>query len=266
MTYSQRKWPHSSVGRTSHQYREVTGSNPVEVLNFFSAFFTKLHKLRSLRRSFLHSHFISAVRFTYDLVHISLTYHILQHEKSLTFPQISTDVKIKKQTNKQTKRNKQKTTTATSIICTRTVVVYLGQLEEHRPVPKQRDGGSNRSLVFQKLVYSYFEKGCGKKMCTQQSRMAIWDMNSTRFLTLWLSNLLSWLSFSTGKHMSVASRGILSIFFEKQLTQNHPQYLSGLSRALFPTTLLEIAVCGLCFVLCRSSHDRNLIFSFFFLQ
>ena len=35
--------------------REVTGSNPVEVLNFFfSGFFTQLHKLRSLRRSFLH--------------------------------------------------------------------------------------------------------------------------------------------------------------------------------------------------------------------
>ena len=32
-----------------------------EVLNFFSGFFTQLHKLRSLRRSFLHFHFISAV-------------------------------------------------------------------------------------------------------------------------------------------------------------------------------------------------------------
>ena len=103
-------------------------------------------------------------------------------------------------------------------------------------------------------------------MCTQKPRMAVWDMNNTRFLTLWLSNLLSCLSFSTGKHISMASSAILSIVFEKQLTQNHPQYLSGLSRALFPTTLLEIAVCGLCFVLCCSSHDRNLIFSFFFLQ
>ena len=36
--------------------REVTGSNPVEVLIFFFflGFFTQLHKLRSLRRSFLH--------------------------------------------------------------------------------------------------------------------------------------------------------------------------------------------------------------------
>ena len=32
--------------RASHRYREVTGSNPVEVLNF-SGFFTQLQKLRS---------------------------------------------------------------------------------------------------------------------------------------------------------------------------------------------------------------------------
>ena len=38
------------------------------------------------------------------------------------------------------------------------------------------------------------------------------------------------------------SRAILSNFFEEQCTQNHPQYLSGLSRALFPTTFLEIVV------------------------
>ena len=42
--------------------------------------------------------------------------------------------------------------------------------------------------------------------------------------------------------MSVASRAIFSNFFEEQSTQNHPKYLSGLSRALFPTTFLEIAV------------------------
>ena len=42
--------------------------------------------------------------------------------------------------------------------------------------------------------------------------------------------------------MFMASRVILSNFFEEQWTQNHPQYLSGLSRALFPTTFLEIAV------------------------
>ena len=35
---------------------------------------------------------------------------------------------------------------------------------------------------------------------------------------------------------------ILSNFFEKKRTQNHPQCLPGLSRAVFPTTFLEIAV------------------------
>ena len=42
--------------------------------------------------------------------------------------------------------------------------------------------------------------------------------------------------------MSMASRAIVSNFFEKQWTQDHPQYISGLSRALYPTTFLEIAV------------------------
>ena len=38
LTCSQRQWLHSSVGRASHRYREVTRSNAVEVLNFFQAF------------------------------------------------------------------------------------------------------------------------------------------------------------------------------------------------------------------------------------
>ena len=42
--------------------------------------------------------------------------------------------------------------------------------------------------------------------------------------------------------MSVASRTILSNFFEEQCPQSHPQYLSGSLRALFPTSFLEIAV------------------------
>ena len=43
--------------------------------------------------------------------------------------------------------------------------------------------------------------------------------------------------------MFVASRSILSNFFEEKWPQNHPQCFSGLSCALFPTTFLEIAVC-----------------------
>ena len=37
LTCSQHQWLHSSVGRASHRYREVTGSSPVEVLKFFPA-------------------------------------------------------------------------------------------------------------------------------------------------------------------------------------------------------------------------------------
>ena len=67
LTCSQCLWLHSSVGRASHRYREVTGSNPVEVLNFFSGFFTQLHKLCSLWRSFLH--FIIRVLYLVEYVH-----------------------------------------------------------------------------------------------------------------------------------------------------------------------------------------------------
>ena len=78
----------------------------------------------------------------------------------------------------------------------------------------------------------------------RQPRKAMWDIINILFLALYLSNLLLLLSFSIRKRMSMASRAILSNSFEEQRTQNHPQYLSGLSRALLPTTLLEIAVYG----------------------
>ena len=85
-------------------------------------------------------------------------------------------------------------------------------------------------------------KFVGKKCARNNPRKVIWDMINTLFLTLWLLNLPLLLSFSIRKHPSIASYVILSNFFEEQRTQNHPQYLSGLSRALFPTTFLEIAV------------------------
>ena len=55
--------------------------------------------------------------------------------------------------------------------------------------------------------------------------------------------------------MSMASPAILSNFFETQWTQDHPQYLSGLSRALNPTTFLEIAVYNSLFQ--NSKHFKN---------
>ena len=69
LTCSQSQWLHSSVGRASHRYREVTGSNPVEVLNFFSfsGFFTQLQKLRSLRRSFFFCLFVIIVNFSWPI-------------------------------------------------------------------------------------------------------------------------------------------------------------------------------------------------------
>ena len=91
-------------------------------------------------------------------------------------------------------------------------------------------------------VYICFEKGRRKKMCTRQSRKVIWDIINTLFFwhcscrtyfccfSLALANILPWSLVHD------------SNFFEKQWTQNHPQYLSGLSRALYPTTFLKIAV------------------------
>ena len=68
------------------------------------------------------------------------------------------------------------------------------------------------------------------------------QVDNTLFLTLQLSNLLLLLSFSIRKHAFMASRTILSNFFEEQRTQNNPQYFSGLSRAFnpgLPTIFLE---------------------------
>ena len=49
---------------------------------------------------------------------------------------------------------------------------------------------------------------------------------------------VAFLSSSTRKHKSMATPAILSNLFVEQWTQNHPQYLSGLLHAFFPTTFL----------------------------
>ena len=46
-------------------------------------------------------------------------------------------------------------------------------------------------------------------------------------------------------------------FFEEQCIQNHPQYLSALSRALLSTTFLEIAVYGYIYGLARMLMSKN---------
>ena len=108
---------------------------------------------------------------------------------------------------------------------------------------RQSSEGCVRLFFFSRYT-AISRKVVGKKCARDNPERSevIWDMFNTLILTLWLSNLLLLLSFSTHRHMSMASPAILSNFFEKQWTQNHPQYLSGLSRALYPTTFLEIAV------------------------
>ena len=67
-----------------------------------------------------------------------------------------------------------------------------------------------------RLYLQLFRERLSEKLCTRQSRKELWDMINTQFLTLQLLNLLLLLSFTPRKHMSIASRAILSYFFEKQ--------------------------------------------------
>ena len=68
-------------------------------------------------------------------------------------------------------------------------------------------------------------------------------MINTLSLTLQLSNLFSWLSFSTCKHLCVASFVLFYQISQKNSElKNHPQYLPGLAHALFVTTFLDMAV------------------------
>ena len=94
-------------------------------------------------------------------------------------------------------------------------------------------------------VYSYFERGCRKnahstipKGNVGYDQYTVPDDCSCRTyfccFPLALANTFPWPFVP-----------ILSNVFEKQRTQNHSQFLSGLLRALFPTTFLEIAVYGL---------------------
>ena len=107
-----------------------------------------------------------------------------------------------------------------------------------------------KSIVFKAIWRKVFGK-----MWTQKSWQVRWDMINTLFLTLLLSNLLFLLSFSTRRHTSMASRVILSNFFEEQwqyLSIPFPQYFSGLSSAHFPTTFLKI-----------SEYHPSILFSYF---
>ena len=89
-----------------------------------------------------------------------------------------------------------------------------------------------------------FPERLSEKMCTPRSRKVIWDMVNTLFLTN-VAVEPTFVAFL--KHSKTYVRGLPCHSFRflrrTECTQNHAQYLSGLSRALFPTTFLEIAVC-----------------------
>ena len=75
LTCSQRHWLHSSVGRASHRYREVTGSSPVEVLNFFFRLLYTIVKIAIITARII-LHLISYPQFTYDLFHMHHSFKI----------------------------------------------------------------------------------------------------------------------------------------------------------------------------------------------
>ena len=87
------KWPVPEVSgfiaqlvRASHRYREITGSNPVEVLTFLG-FYTQLLKLRSQLRQLIIAYLISNPHInTWNILHITSRFlYIQQHFSSLVF-------------------------------------------------------------------------------------------------------------------------------------------------------------------------------------
>ena len=94
------------------------------------------------------------------------------------------------------------------------------------------------------LVYSYFEKGCRKKI-NVHATIPKGKMGYDQYTVpndCSCRTYFGCFPLAIANITSQASRIILSNFFEEQCTQNHTQYLSGLSRALLPTAFLEIAV------------------------
>ena len=92
------------------------------------------------------------------------------------------------------------------------------------------------------MLIQLFRERLSEKMCTRRNYMW-YDQCAVPDTVAVESSIVAF--YSICKHSSMASRAILSNFFEEHWTQNHLQYLSGLSHALFPTTFLEIAVCNL---------------------
>ena len=96
---------------------------------------------------------------------------------------------------------------------------------------------------FSQVVLQVFRERLSEKIRTRQSQkvIGIWSIHCS-----WHCSCQTYVCcfFSALVNMSMASRVILSKFFDEQWIQSHPQYLSGLSRALFATAFLKIAVCN----------------------
>ena len=87
-------------------------------------------------------------------------------------------------------------------------------------------------------VHPTIPKGNGYEQCTVPDTIALEQEPITS-----LEPILLLLSFS--RFANILPWSLVPFFQispEEQWTQNHPQYLSGLSRALFPSTFHEIAV------------------------
>ena len=107
------------------------------------------------------------------------------------------------------------------------------------------------------MVYSYFEKGCREKKCTRYSRKLMRDMISTLFLTT-VAVEPTFVAFFQHSQTYIHGLSCLSFkFLCRRVNSNHPQYLSGLSRALFPTTFLAIAVWFMLLSACTYSKSRK---------
>ena len=88
-----------------------------------------------------------------------------------------------------------------------------------------------------------FRERLSEKMCTRQSRKVMWDMINSLFLTtVAVEPTFAAFLLHSQTNFHGLSCQFCQIPSEKKRTQNHPQCLSGLSRAVFLTTFLEIAV------------------------
>ena len=79
---------------------------------------------------------------------------------------------------------------------------------------KQRKVEFKPGIKLNRNIYSYFERVLKKKKMLETIPMG--HDQYTVPDTVWLSNLLLLLSFSNRKHTSMASRAILSKFFEEK--------------------------------------------------